>query len=179
MSDPSADECAAAVRRGRELRSIPDWRRGTQGSAGEVIVTGHNTCPGTRASSAVRCASIRSKAMSPDWPDREERERARRVAWMIADFGWENALPEEADILPLLRLDDDVRDGDIHIFEGDAGYYLSRRTAERRVVYPQVIVVCPETGEVVLDVVGQKTLLSAELDSPARPYVASRRSSLS
>jgi hypothetical protein len=101
------------------------------------------------------------------------------VAWLIADFGWENALPEEADIVPLLRIDDDVPDGKIHIFASDPAYYLSRRTAERRVVHPQVIVLCPETSEVVVDVVGQETPLSAELDSPARPYVPSRRSGLS
>jgi hypothetical protein len=98
---------------------------------------------------------------------------------MIADFGWENALPEEADIVPLLRINDDVPDAEIHIFEGDPDYYLSRRTAERRVVHPAVIVFCPETGEVVLDVVGAETSFSAGLDSPARPYVASRRTSLS
>jgi hypothetical protein len=98
---------------------------------------------------------------------------------MIADFGWENALPEEADIVPHLRIDDGVPDGDIQIFENDPGYYLSRRTAERRVVHPAVIVFCPETGEVVLDVLGQETLFSAGLDSPARPYVASRRTGLS
>lgn len=98
---------------------------------------------------------------------------------MIADFGWENVLPEEADIVLVLRIDDNVEDGQIHIFENDPGYYLSRRTAERRVIQPAVTVFCPETGECVLDVVGERTALSTELDSPARPYVATRRSNLS
>ena len=98
---------------------------------------------------------------------------------MVADFGWENALPEEADIAPLLRIDDDVPDGDIHIFADDPGFYLSRRTAERRLTNPRVLVFCPETSEVVVDVVGEGTALSAELDSPPRPFVALRRSCFS
>jgi hypothetical protein len=117
--------------------------------------------------------------MRRDWPNKSDRDRAYRVAWLIADFGWQNALPEEADIVPLLRIDDDVPDGEVHIFADGPHYYFSRRTAERRVASPAVIVFCPETGEVVLDVVGEKTALSAELDSPAKPYVASRRSGLS
>jgi hypothetical protein len=117
--------------------------------------------------------------MDPDWPNKDERDRAYRVAWLIADFGWQNALLEEADIVPLLRIDDSVPDGEVHIFANEPGYHLSRRTAERRVTSPAVIVFCPETGEVVLDVIGKTTALSTELDSPAKPYVASRRSALS
>jgi hypothetical protein len=97
---------------------------------------------------------------------------------MIAYFGWEEAVPEEADLVPLLRIDEDVPDGEIHVREGDDCYYLSTRTAERRVVKTLVTVWDAGTGEFIAEARGERTALSAELDSPARPYRASRTTGL-
>jgi len=91
-------------------------------------------------------------------------DEAELVAMFIGDLGWCEPRPDEVHLVELVRIDDTVGDGEILLRE-DGHYYLSTKTAERRIDFPLLRVWNTNTGELMLE---------GQWDFEAAPYQASR-----